>query len=338
VVNVAIGDNFFSPQTITVTVGTTVHWTNSGSHVHTTTSSTGLWDSGNLSSGQTFDYTFNSTGTFPYFCQIHGNMTATVIVVGCAQSTATSTSTPTITPTPTRTYTPTSTRTLTPTNTLVATSTPTFTATFAPTSTRTYTYTPSNTPTNTYIPTAIPTYTPTTPTEVPLSIFVGHVVWQGALPQPDPRQQQPVSLTLWLQAGGPYYDYPAQNTDSSGLFTVTLSGVPGGLYNWRVKSPKFLSNRGAISISGAAQNYAECGLMRAGDANNDNVANSADFIIMKDTFAKALGDPGYDARADFSNDNVVNTNDFSLLKSNFGQSGYARMARWLQAKIHLWWL
>ena len=66
---------------------------------------------------------------------------------------------------------------------------------------------------------------------------------------------------------------------------------------------------------------AEMGLMLAGDCNDDNVVNSTDFSILKSTFAKSFGQPGYDDRADFSGDLVVNATDFSLLRGNFGVGG-----------------
>lgn len=75
-VNVSLGDDFFSPKDLTVNVGDTVLWTNNGGNVHTVTSGSGcnrdgIWDSGNLSPGQTFSFTFTTAGTFPYNCQIH---------------------------------------------------------------------------------------------------------------------------------------------------------------------------------------------------------------------------------------------------------------------------
>src|SRR3989442_13274091 len=49
-VGVAIQDFSFSPAAMTGMVGTTVKWTNNGPSAHTTTSNTGTWDSGQLSS------------------------------------------------------------------------------------------------------------------------------------------------------------------------------------------------------------------------------------------------------------------------------------------------
>ena len=63
------------------------------------------------------------------------------------------------------------------------------------------------------------------------------------------------------------------------------------------------------------------GTMRAGDADNDNLVNSADFNILKNSYGKGSGDPGYDDRADFNGDNLVSAADFNLLKANFGTAG-----------------
>ena len=61
--------------------------------------------------------------------------------------------------------------------------------------------------------------------------------------------------------------------------------------------------------------------MRAGDADNDNYISASDFNILRASFGKGLGDPGYDPRADFDNDNTVGASDFNLLKSNYGNGG-----------------
>jgi hypothetical protein len=144
-------------------------------------------------------------------------------------------------------------------------------------------------------------------------------VWQGPPAQPDPRQQLPITLTLKL--GNTEVNYPAQSTDASGNFTVGVSGMPNGTYQWRAKGPKYLANSGTVALTGASTTNAEMGLLRAGDCDNNNVVNTTDFNILKITFGKAQGDPGYDPRADFTNDNIVNLNDFNPLKNNFGQGG-----------------
>ncbi len=181
-----------------------------------------------------------------------------------------------------------------------------------------------------------------TPTPTPVPALIGHVVWQGPPAQPDARQQLPITLTLKL--GANETNYPVQTTDSNGYFAVSLFGLPSGTYNWRAKGPKYLANSGTVRLdvrtlegwkvrtlgasnlptfqrSNVPTVYVEMGLMRGGDANNDNAVGSADFNIVKATFGKSQGDPGYDARADFNNDNAVNLPDFNVLKTNFGQGG-----------------
>ena len=72
----------FTPSTITVPIYTTVKWTNKDAVTHTvtSTSSAASFDSGNINSGGTYSHQFNTSGTYPYKCSIHPNMTGTVIV------------------------------------------------------------------------------------------------------------------------------------------------------------------------------------------------------------------------------------------------------------------
>lgn len=83
---VSVGDNTFSPTTLSVAAGTSVVWTNSGRRPHTVTSDAGLWDSGMLSSGQAYSFTFQAPGTFSYTCLYHAGMAGTVVVTGSGQT------------------------------------------------------------------------------------------------------------------------------------------------------------------------------------------------------------------------------------------------------------
>lgn len=80
-VTVNIVDFAFTPQVDTVAVGGTVTWPNTGNapHTSTSTSSPSLWDSGRLSSGQSYSRQFADAGSFPYVCTIHPNMTGTIV-------------------------------------------------------------------------------------------------------------------------------------------------------------------------------------------------------------------------------------------------------------------
>src|SRR5882672_762463 len=80
VTNVNIGDFFFSPAEVTIKVNDRVKWTWIDANVHTTTSNTGLWDSGVKGNGATFVNTFATAGTFPYHCSVHPFMTGAITV------------------------------------------------------------------------------------------------------------------------------------------------------------------------------------------------------------------------------------------------------------------
>ncbi|MDX1372483.1 MAG: plastocyanin/azurin family copper-binding protein, partial [Nitrososphaeraceae archaeon] len=70
----------FDPSQITIPAESTVFWTNEDAIEHTVTSNEGLFDSGPISPGDTFDNTFESTGEFGYHCSIHPFMTGVVII------------------------------------------------------------------------------------------------------------------------------------------------------------------------------------------------------------------------------------------------------------------
>jgi plastocyanin len=75
-VQVGAGGLKFTPQNVSIHVGDTVEWIWAASD-HSSTSGTpgkpdGLWDSGIQNLGFTFSQTFNTAGTFPYFCSVHG--------------------------------------------------------------------------------------------------------------------------------------------------------------------------------------------------------------------------------------------------------------------------
>jgi uncharacterized protein (TIGR03118 family) len=92
--HVDIIDFGFSPQDVSIAVGDTVTWKNTGSFTHTTTSGTttggvrhpdGQWDSGSLPPGQSFSRVFTKAGAFPYYCTPHFTiMTGKVTVQAAA--------------------------------------------------------------------------------------------------------------------------------------------------------------------------------------------------------------------------------------------------------------
>jgi plastocyanin len=70
----------FSPAVLNVKKGTTVVWTNLDDVGHTVTGNSGGPDSALFGKNQTYSYTFNTVGSFPYYCQPHPSMTGVVTV------------------------------------------------------------------------------------------------------------------------------------------------------------------------------------------------------------------------------------------------------------------
>ncbi|MEM3656448.1 MAG: cupredoxin domain-containing protein [Thermoprotei archaeon] len=80
----------YSPDVIHVVIGVnnTVVWTNNDNVTHTVTSTTGVFNSGLLPPGQSWNYTFTYPGTFNYYCTIHPWMKGTVLVEAPAGTSA----------------------------------------------------------------------------------------------------------------------------------------------------------------------------------------------------------------------------------------------------------
>ncbi len=73
----------FTHQDLVVSVGTTITWVNRDSASHTSTARAGSplrWNSRRLRTGESFTFTFNEPGTYPYRCSIHPSMRGTVTV------------------------------------------------------------------------------------------------------------------------------------------------------------------------------------------------------------------------------------------------------------------
>lgn len=75
---IIIKDFSFSPKVMTIKKGTTVTWINNDSPTHNIKGD--AFKSMDLKTGDTFEFTFNETGTFDYICGLHPKMTGTIIV------------------------------------------------------------------------------------------------------------------------------------------------------------------------------------------------------------------------------------------------------------------
>jgi plastocyanin len=77
----------YNPSPLTVSVGSTVIWTNNDNTGHTVTEGnpsgttpTNGFDSGILAPGKTFSHNFDTTGIIQYYCTLHPTMLGKIIV------------------------------------------------------------------------------------------------------------------------------------------------------------------------------------------------------------------------------------------------------------------
>jgi plastocyanin len=84
-VEIAMADDRFVPNAITVPVGTTVTWVNKGSNQHSIAAYDSSYESENLEPGERFSHTFEAPGKYQYLCKHHARHGMTgVITVGDA--------------------------------------------------------------------------------------------------------------------------------------------------------------------------------------------------------------------------------------------------------------
>ena len=79
---VSVRDFSFAPRSVSVNVGDTITFRNTGDEPHTATARNGSFDTGNIASGASGSVTLRTAGTFSYFCKPHPFMTGTVTVTG----------------------------------------------------------------------------------------------------------------------------------------------------------------------------------------------------------------------------------------------------------------
>ncbi len=85
---VTIRDFEFGPGTLRVTLqsGTQqIRWLNSGPATHTVVADQGAFNSGRLAPGGSFTFSFSTTGTYAYHCEIHPAMKGQIVVEAAKQ-------------------------------------------------------------------------------------------------------------------------------------------------------------------------------------------------------------------------------------------------------------
>lgn len=193
-----------------------------------------------------------------------------------------------------------------------ATATPTRTPTTGPTAT--HTPTPTRTATQPTVPvTATPTVTGTPVT--------------GATPTPQAGKGHisgVVRLEGRMNHAGTTVSVPSVPganavTDASGCYTIY--NVPAGTYTVVAKISRYLfSQKSDVVVNAGATTTLPEVVLRGGDANDDNVVDIFDLVILGLAYNSTPADPDWDARADINNDNAVNLWDLVLVGTNYNRT------------------
>jgi hypothetical protein len=163
-------------------------------------------------------------------------------------------------------------------------------------------------------------YTYLCPTPTPGTGILNGSVMLERLGVTPPNPSWSIPLTLRICSGGSPGDAFITSTDQSGHFSVA---VPGGTHDFLIKNSHTMANyvAGITVPTGGSTGLISFGTLHEGDADDDNLVISWDFFILKATYNKAEGDPGYDDRADFSEDQAVTSADFFLMRTHYNQAG-----------------
>ena len=88
-ITVDIRDHAFGPAQLNVAPGTTVTFVNNDIEPHTATADNGLFDTGVLEPGYSFDVFLDGSGTVTYHCELHPDMQGSIVVgeAGAAEGT-----------------------------------------------------------------------------------------------------------------------------------------------------------------------------------------------------------------------------------------------------------
>ena len=146
----------------------------------------------------------------------------------------------------------------------------------------------------------------------------GRVQLQGRPTAPHPRWITPLEISLSARGEATSRYTFATTTCDRGTFSLT--GVAPGVYTMRVKNSHTLANAQTVTLTAGIADL-DFGLLREGDANDDNVVNLLDFSTLASAFATTTSDAGFEPQADFDVDGWVGLIDFSLLAANFGRMG-----------------
>ena len=127
---------------------------------------------------------------------------------------------------------------------------------------------------------------------------------------------QPITFTLTPAYGATITRHTSINSNGA----VLLYDLPLTTYTLRVKGEKWLAKQATITpVNGG---FPELNLtLKAGDANEDNVVDVADLLLIINHYNQVQGTGDYLAAADFNGDGANDVADLLLVIGNYNQAG-----------------
>lgn len=142
----------------------------------------------------------------------------------------------------------------------------------------------------------------------------GQINLQGAVQS---LYYQTVGLTFY-SAG--YAPFTRTVNIYNGIYNFQVNDLPRRNYTVRVKGDKWLARQFSLDLTSSDSNGLYLTLL-AGDANNDNVVDISDLLLVIGHYNKKQGDSGYLYAADLNGDATTDIADLLLLISNYNQIG-----------------
>lgn len=154
------------------------------------------------------------------------------------------------------------------------------------------------------------------------TVSVKATAWKGALLQGLSPATVKWHQELTLNGSG-FGSDPGVGKRSTNLNNVSIAGqrIPdAGITAWSNTTIKLVvpasTNSGLVTITvgGVQSNSLEVIVLAVtipGDLNNDGLVNCADIAIVKASFGKKTGQPGFDSRADVNKDGIVDIRDLT---------------------------
>ncbi len=128
-----------------------------------------------------------------------------------------------------------------------------------------------------------------------------------------------LTVELYDSQGVLVTTYEDVASDASGAWSI--SDIAPGTYQVGVKAINTLRVGQSVTFAAGDTAAVNFGEMRAGDADDNNAVNGADFQVVKNNYFQPVSDPN-SPNADFNGDGSINGGDFQLMKNNYFQSGW----------------